>query len=61
MLLHQVLVFNIHGKIYQKNHIKTINLKYLIRHGMKSLNYLMAHILYQIFKTILIISSKNMK
>ena len=28
-----------------------INLKYLIRRGMKSVNYLMAHILYQVFKT----------
>ena len=33
-----------------KSHIKIINLKYQLRHGMKSLNYLMAHTLYQIFK-----------
>ena len=38
---------------------KTINLKYLDQRGMKNLNYLMDHILYQIFKTILITSSKN--
>ena len=32
---------------------KIINLKYQLRHSMKSLNYLMDHILYQIFKNIL--------
>ena len=40
---------------------KEINLKYQVRHGMKSLNYLMDDIMYQIFKTILSISSKNMR
>ena len=29
---------------YKKNHIKTINLKYQLHHGMKNLNYLMDHI-----------------
>ena len=33
-------------------HTKTINLKYQLQRGMKSLNYLMGHILYQIFKII---------
>ena len=41
-----------------KNHTKIINLKYQPRHGMKSLNYLMDHFLYQIFKTTLKISLK---
>ena len=40
MLLYQTLAFTIHGKI-QKSHAKIINLKYQLRHGMKSLNYLM--------------------
>ena len=39
-----------------KSHTKIINLKYQLRHGMKSLNYLMDHILYQIFKINLNIS-----
>ena len=36
-----------------------MNLKYQLGHGMKSLNYLMGHILYQIFKIILNISLKK--
>ena len=40
----------------KKSHTKLKNLKYHFRHGMKSLNYLMDHILYQIFKIILNIS-----
>ena len=31
----------------------TINLEYQLQHGIKNLNYLMYHILYQIFKIIL--------
>ena len=54
MLLYQTLVFTIHGKI-QKSHTKIINLKYHLRHGMKSLNYLIDHVLYQGHKIILII------
>ena len=27
-----------------------VNLKYQLRHGMKKLNYLISHVLYQIFK-----------
>ena len=40
---------------------KEINLKYQVQHEMKSLNYLMDDIMYQIFKTILSTSSKNMR
>ena len=40
------------GKI-QKSHSKVINLKYQLQHGMENLNYLMDHILYEIFKIIL--------
>ena len=36
-----------------KAHSITINLKYLLQHGMINLNYQMDHILYQIFKIIL--------
>ena len=36
-----------------KNQTKTINLKFQLQHGKKNLNYLMDHILYQIFKIIL--------
>ena len=36
-----------------KSHIMIINLKYQLQHGIKNLNYLMDHILYQIFKSIL--------
>ena len=35
---------------------KIISLKYQLRHGMNSLNYLMDHILYQIFRIIFNIS-----
>ena len=44
-----------------KNQIKIIDLRYQLQHGIKNFNYLMDHILYQIFKIILNISSKNMK
>ena len=36
-----------------------INLKYRLQHGMKNLNYLMDHSLYQIFKIILKIYLKK--
>ena len=42
-------------KKYKKSHPKIINLEYQLRHRMKSLNYLMDHILYQIFKSTLMI------
>ena len=34
----------------KKNDIRIINLKYQLKYEMKNLNYLMDHILYQIFK-----------
>ena len=34
---------------YQKSHTKIINLRYQLRHGMKSLNHLMGHILYEAY------------
>ena len=55
-----MLAFTIHGKI-RKNHTKALNLQHQIRHGMKSLNYMKDHILYQILKTDLNILSKNIK
>ena len=42
-------------KDIKKNHRKK-NLKYQPQHGMKNLNYMMDHILYQIFKVVLNIS-----
>ena len=42
-------------KNMKKSYRKT-NLKYQLRHGMKKLNCLMSHILYQIFKISLNIS-----
>ena len=44
-----------------KSHVITINFKYQLQRGMKKLNYLMDHILYQIFNIISSISLKNMK
>ena len=52
MLLYQILEYTIHGKI---------NLKYHLLRGLKKLNYLMDHILYQIFKITSSILSKNIK
>ena len=46
---------------YKKSHTKTINLKYCLQRGTKNLNYLIDHILYQIFKIILSVSYKSMK
>ena len=43
-----------------KNSFKKINLKYQVEHGTRNLNYLMGHILYQIIKIILSISSKTL-
>ena len=44
-----------------KSHTKIINLKYQLLHGMKSLNYLVDHIQYQMFNPILSVSSKDMR
>ena len=43
---------------YKIFHTKILDLKYQLQHGMESLNYLMDHILYQIFKITLNISLK---
>ena len=51
MWLYQILAYAIHGEIL-KSHTRIINLKYQLRYRMKNLNYLMDHILYQIFKII---------
>ena len=48
-------------KKHKKGHIKTIHLKYQLQHGMKNLNYLLIHILYQIFKIMLNIYKKNIE
>ena len=57
-LLYQILTFTINGQIL-KSYLKIMNLKHWLRHRIKSLNYQMDHILYQIFKTILILSSNE--
>ena len=54
------LSINYTGKNITVN-TKTINLKYWFQRGMEKLNYLMDHILYQIFKIIVGISSQNTK
>ena len=46
---------------YKKRHIITINLKYQLQHGIKNLSYLTDDNLYQTFRIIPGISSKNMK
>ena len=58
MLLYQILAFAIRGKNVKMAYKK---LKYQLPLGMKNLNYLMDHVLCQIFKIILRVSSKNMK
>ena len=40
----------------EKSHVRIIDLKYQLQNGMENLNYLMDHILYQIFRIILSIS-----
>ena len=54
MSLYQILAYNIHGK----KHKRAINLKYQLQNGMKNSNYIIDHILYQIFKIILSIYLK---
>ena len=46
------LLINLADKINLKSHARTMNLKYHLQRGMKSLNYLIDHIMYQIFKGI---------
>ena len=36
-----------------KRHIRSITSKYRLQHEMKSMNYLMVHIIYQIFNIVL--------
>ena len=45
----------------KKSHIRTITLKYQLQPGIKNLNYVLDHMLYQIFNIILSISLRNMK
>ena len=47
--LSNLSLYYILGKIL-KSCTKTINLKHQLEHGMINLDYLMGHILYQIFK-----------
>ena len=66
MLIYQIFVSTMHGKkqliIKTKTiKLKTINLVYQLPSGIINLDYLMDLILYQIFKIISSISSKNMK
>ena len=58
MLLYQIKASTVHIKIY-RSLTKVMTFKYKHQHGMINLNFVMDHILYQIFKIILIISSKN--
>ena len=51
MLLYQILAYTTYVKI-RKSQIRAINLKYQLKHAIKNLNYLMGHILYQIFQII---------
>ena len=55
ILLYQIVAFSIHRKKLE-SHTKIVNLKYQVRYRMKGLNYLMDHILYQIFTVFLNIS-----
>ena len=58
MFLYGILAFTIHEKILI-SYTKIINLKYQLLHGIKSLNYLVGHILCQLFKITLNISLKK--
>ena len=49
MLLYQTLVSTIHGKT-SKAHTIVTNLKYLLQHGVKNLNYQMDYTQYLISK-----------
>ena len=51
MLPYQILASTIYGKVLA-SYTKTINSKYQLLHEMINLNYLMDHIMYQIFKMI---------
>ena len=47
-------------KNIKKSHIRTINSKYQLQHGMENFNYRIDHILYQMFKIILNLYLKSM-
>ena len=53
-----MLLLIINGKIYKK-YTKATNLRYQPQHGIINLNYPIDHILYQLFKIVLSISTKN--
>ena len=59
MLLYQIAAYTIHGKTQKKSYKN--NKWNEMKHGMKNLNYLMDHILCQIFKIISSILSKTIK
>ena len=52
LFFYQMLAHAIHKKI-QKNQTKPINLKCLLQRGIKILNYLIDHFLYEILKVVL--------
>ena len=47
MVVYQMLAYTIYEKIW-KSHTKAMNSKYQLRRGIKNLNYLMDHFLYQL-------------
>ena len=59
MWLYQTLAFTLYIEKYKTSHTKIINSKYQLQDGMKSLNYLMDHILYQMFRITLNTSLKK--
>ena len=44
-----------------KKYTKIINKNFKLQHGIKSLNYLMGHVLYQIYRNFVSIASKHMR
>ena len=60
LLPYQISASITHEKTWKARTI-TINIKYQHQHGMINLNYLMTHILYQIFKIILSTFKKTME
>ena len=58
MLLYQILASTIYEKIL-KSLTRTINLTYQLQNGIKNLNYLMDHVLYQIVSRLFWINIKK--
>ena len=56
-----VALSNLSIKYIWKNIKNEINLEYQLWHGMKSLSYPIDYILHQIFKSLLRISTKNVR